>query len=281
MSAAINRSLTTVKTELEFLLESEVISEQLYNHVLSLLPTRYVKGMATRELDANTNINTNTNTTDNGASAEMKSAVPAVESVSVNPSSSSINEKRRPPAPPAASVNEEYVEAIYDFSPQQSDDLPLSTGDKVKIIERMSDAWWKGSCNGRVGVFPSNYVKVYNMESSSSSRQQPPPSYTPPVQQQQQPSAKYYEQQPYQQQQPYYQQLQPPSTVSLSSQQQPQQLQQAYQAPVQQVVQEPQQQGRHHSGASGAFKKFGSQLGNAAIFGAGATIGSDLVNSIF
>jgi len=28
-------------------------------------------------------------------------------------------------------------------------------------------------------------------------------------------------------------------------------------------------------------KKFGKKLGNAAIFGAGATIGSDIVNSIF
>lgn len=28
-------------------------------------------------------------------------------------------------------------------------------------------------------------------------------------------------------------------------------------------------------------KKFGSKLGNAAIFGAGATAGSDLVNSVF
>jgi len=28
-------------------------------------------------------------------------------------------------------------------------------------------------------------------------------------------------------------------------------------------------------------KKFGKKLGNAAIFGAGATMGADLVNSIF
>jgi hypothetical protein len=32
---------------------------------------------------------------------------------------------------------------------------------------------------------------------------------------------------------------------------------------------------------SGAGKKFGKKLGNAAIFGAGATIGSNIVNSIF
>lgn len=55
------------------------------------------------------------------------------------------------------------------------------------------------------------------------------------------------------------------------------------QYPQAQVVQQqpvPQQQGSG-SGGSDALKKFGSKLGNAAIFGAGATIGSDLVNSIF
>jgi hypothetical protein len=39
----------------------------------------------------------------------------------------------------------------------------------------------------------------------------------------------------------------------------------------------------HHHGDKGKEmgKKFGKKLGNAAIFGAGATIGSNIVNSIF
>jgi hypothetical protein len=41
-----------------------------------------------------------------------------------------------------------------------------------------------------------------------------------------------------------------------------------------------QQQQQHHLGNE-QVKKFGSKLGNAAIFGAGATIGSKVVNSIF
>ncbi|KAM9938046.1 hypothetical protein OXX80_002442 [Metschnikowia pulcherrima] len=82
-------------------------------------------------------------------------------------------------------------------------------------------------------------------------------------------------QQGYQPQPSYggYAQFPPPSTSYYGQNQ----------APPQQVQAQPQQQeAPHASGVGGQhFKKFGSKLGNAAIFGAGATIGSDIVNSIF
>ena len=73
-----------------------------------------------------------------------------------------------------------------------------------------------------------------------------------------------------------YAQYPPPSTNYYPPQQyqQPQQPQQSQQV----VEQQPEQQqllGSEH------VKKFGSKLGNAAIFGAGALIGSNIVNSIF
>ncbi|ODQ49569.1 hypothetical protein PICMEDRAFT_18820, partial [Pichia membranifaciens NRRL Y-2026] len=219
MSASINRSLTTIKTELEFLLESEVISETLYDHIIASLPERYVKGMPMKD----------------------------------------------------STTKGEYAEAIYDYAPQQSDDLKLTRGDKITVLEKVSDAWWKGSVHGRSGMFPANYVKLYS-EPSDDSRSAvnvaPPPSYQqsqpfyqqPQQQQMQQP---YFQQQ---MQQPYYQQSQ--SSLNIPGQ-----------IPVGQppMQQQPQQQGQH----SGTFKRFGSKLGDAAIFGAGATIGSDLINSIF
>jgi hypothetical protein len=52
--------------------------------------------------------------------------------------------------------------------------------------------------------------------------------------------------------------------------------------PVQQYGQQQQQQGEEGNSKMGEHgKKFGKKLGNAAIFGAGATIGSNIVNSIF
>lgn len=274
MSASINRSLTTIKTELEFLLESEVISETLYDHIIASLPERYVKGMPKKEYTGSVT-STTTSTPAGDATSRTTHDSPALP-VTQAPSNQSTVSLAPPSGPPPSQSRSsissvspsEYAEAIYDYAPQQSDDLKLSRGDKVAVLEKVSDAWWKGSVNGRTGMFPANYVKLYTSPSddSRSAINVAPPSY-----QQSQP---YYQQPPMQQQyyqqpmqQPYYQQSQ--STLSIPAQ-----------IPVgqQQVVQQQPQQSSHHSGA---FKRFGSKLGDAAIFGAGATIGSDLVNSIF
>ncbi|GAV28295.1 hypothetical protein PMKS-001766 [Pichia membranifaciens] len=251
MSASINRSLTTIKTELEFLLESEVISETLYDHIIASLPERYVKGMPMKEYSGSVTSTTTATPAGNTTSSTTFDPPSIARRTSVSSTSKG-----------------EYAEAIYDYAPQQSDDLRLSRGDKITVLEKVSDAWWKGSVNGRSGMFPANYVKLYSApsdDSRSAVNVAPPPSY-----QQSQPFYQQQQQQPYyqqQMQQPYYQQSQ--STLNI-----PGQIP-VGQPPVQQQPQ--QQQGQH----SGSFKRFGSKLGDAAIFGAGATIGSDLINSIF
>ncbi len=53
----------------------------------------------------------------------------------------------------------QFVFAIYDFESQQADDLPFKAGDKIKIVDSSDRDWWKGELNGRIGLFPSNYVE--------------------------------------------------------------------------------------------------------------------------
>lgn len=216
-SALINRSLTNVRTELEFLRESNVISEQVYNNILDQIPIKY----------------------------------------DPNQSRSSINTP--PPQTTPTNSNKEYVEALYEFKPQQEGDLHIRPGDKIEVLEKPSPEWFKGKCNGNVGMFPSNYVKPAFSNSTSMVKSDPPqysqssqPQYSPPPQQQMQ-----------------YQPPFPPASTGYYQQPAPQ--------PQQVVVQQEQPQ---NTGSS-QLKKFGSKLGNAAIFGAGATLGSDLVNSIF
>lgn len=214
MSASlVNRSLTNLRTELEFLKESNVISDQTYDMINNSLPQKYNPNESKDSL----------------ASGNNKGS--------------------------------EYVEALYRFEAQQEGDLALNPGDKVEVLEKPSHEWFKGRSNGKVGMFPANYVKPVFSGSDSSSRPNvpPPPQYEAQRIQSQQSSSSYQQPLPYP----------PPSTNYY--QQPPQQQQQ------QQQQQQPQQEQHHHN----HLKNFGSKLGNAAIFGAGATMGSDLINSIF
>lgn len=267
MSAAlVNRSLSTLKTELEFLRDSDVISQDFYDKVVSKLPDRYKAGASPITFEEPELIEVTT--------------MSSVTTTATNPSGVS---GEKPPLPQGEPLKKastggdvEIVEAMYDYSPQQPEDLQLHVGDKVKVLEHTSADWWKGAVNGREGMFPSNYVKRVE----AGSRAPPAPSYEQSQQQSQ------YNQQQFNQPQPYntqYAQPQPYNQFAPQQQYynqvQPYQQQMAPQQPQQVVVQGQQQQ--QSTGASGHIKKFGSKLGNAAIFGAGATIGSDIVNSIF
>ncbi|XP_029309765.1 guanine nucleotide exchange factor VAV3-like isoform X2 [Cottoperca gobio] len=49
--------------------------------------------------------------------------------------------------------------ARYDFCSRDTRELSLQQGDIIKIYTKMSNGWWKGEANGRMGWFPSTYVE--------------------------------------------------------------------------------------------------------------------------
>ncbi|KHJ99617.1 SH3 domain protein [Oesophagostomum dentatum] len=69
--------------------------------------------------------------------------------------------KGRPRAPEFDPVSGMSSRAIVKFSydPRLEDELKLTKGDTITVIEKSSDGWWKGESNGRTGWFPSNYVE--------------------------------------------------------------------------------------------------------------------------
>ncbi|ODV97637.1 hypothetical protein PACTADRAFT_47513 [Pachysolen tannophilus NRRL Y-2460] len=246
--ASINRSLATVRTELEFLQDSDVITPKLYEFILKKLPQHYTDGMSPYDLESENSIN-------QGNVSEKLS------SLSVDDEKQDHSSLPPPPAYPPQQQQQQhsqvlgYAEALYDFQKQEPTDLELHKGDKITIYEKPSADWWKGTIGNASGMFPSNYVRVFDgnpqtypyekqsyNNSNTSQPQYPPPQGSP---------SGYYP---------------PPQPIV----QQPPQQQ-----PV--VVQQQAQQSQsNHSG----FKRFGKQLKDAAVFGAGATIGSDIVNSI-
>lgn len=65
-----------------------------------------------------------------------------------------------PPKPVPKPGHVKVVRALYRYSAQQADELSFEEGDNLYIIDIKSDPnWWKASCNGKVGLIPSNYVE--------------------------------------------------------------------------------------------------------------------------
>lgn len=144
-----------------------------------------------------------------------------------------------------------HARALYAYNASDGRDCSFAKDDKIAVHEYMNQDWWMGQNlrTGQEGIFPRNYVFVEAQE------KQPVPQYGYPAQPQ------YAGQHggPPQQQNPYNAHV-PPMAVAEGSG----------------------QQGQEGGGKAGEMgKKFGKKLGNAAIFGAGATIGGNIVNSIF
>ncbi|XP_012882509.1 PREDICTED: SH3 and cysteine-rich domain-containing protein isoform X1 [Dipodomys ordii] len=51
-----------------------------------------------------------------------------------------------------------YV-ALYKFVPQENEDLEMSPGDMITLLEDSNEDWWKGKIQDRIGFFPANFVQ--------------------------------------------------------------------------------------------------------------------------
>ncbi|KAL6257902.1 hypothetical protein P5V15_011501 [Pogonomyrmex californicus] len=59
------------------------------------------------------------------------------------------------PAPPSLPK----VKALYDYEPQDLDELGFKEGDIVEVLKEHEGGWWHGRLKGKTGLFPSNYVE--------------------------------------------------------------------------------------------------------------------------
>ncbi|KPV74154.1 uncharacterized protein RHOBADRAFT_54012 [Rhodotorula graminis WP1] len=80
------------------------------------------------------------------------------------PSSSSARARSPSPAPstarPSASNwGPSFVRGLYDFEGESSDELPFRRGDTIRVLEKVSEEWWRGELRGRTGIFPTNYIE--------------------------------------------------------------------------------------------------------------------------
>nr|XP_058932525.1 CD2-associated protein isoform X2 [Kogia breviceps] len=48
---------------------------------------------------------------------------------------------------------------LFEYIPQNEDELELKVGDTIDISEEVEEGWWSGTLNNKLGLFPSNFVK--------------------------------------------------------------------------------------------------------------------------
>uniref|UniRef100_A0A673BLA8 Osteoclast-stimulating factor 1 n=1 Tax=Sphaeramia orbicularis TaxID=375764 RepID=A0A673BLA8_9TELE len=67
----------------------------------------------------------------------------------------------QPPQPPAAArkPKKRQCKVLFEYQPQNEDELELKVGDILDITEEVEEGWWSGMLNGKSGLFPSNFVK--------------------------------------------------------------------------------------------------------------------------
>lgn len=248
-----NRALRTIQAELEFLRDTSLITPSTLASVLQLLPTP--SGPRTAPPGASPT----------PAPTHAQSSTPAVPHLArhftppMSPPASTatpLHEKAAlgpmpAPAPPAAAPPPSYspmamvrAEALWSFSGSETGDLSFNAGDTIEVVEKVKDDWWRGRVGGgEVGLFPSSYVREIQ---------------TPNL---------------------------PPRGGKAAAES-------GYGRGgnmMTDVAHDSGHNGQAGESANGEKKpmlgkngeKFGKKLGNAAIFGAGATIGGKIVNGIF
>ncbi len=81
-------------------------------------------------------------------------------------------------------LNEKHsmAKVTFDYDAENNDELSLKEGDMVKVLDQEEEGWWKGELNGKIGVFPSNFVELVkgSHPGAASSTPEPQPEPEPP-----------------------------------------------------------------------------------------------------
>jgi len=81
-----------------------------------------------------------------------------------------------PPQPSQPTISHPRARALWAYNEDGSEpnDLTMSVGDTIDIVEEINADWWSGRNRGKRGLFPSNYVQKLPPEAPSQPYQEKP-----------------------------------------------------------------------------------------------------------
>ena len=189
--AQINRSIRTIKAELEFLCDSSEITPQQLSDLLSRIPaqsalhapisvgaippstqnagtnlqpqTSPMNNMGLSHTRTNGNFGGNEKQNTNGYFNQQQQQQQPVQSPSPQPPPAYAAPPPQANWPPLAQAT-----ALYTYTSTDAGDLELQPNDHITVTEYMNAEWWKGrsSRTGQEGIFPRSYVKVIDEKSA-------------------------------------------------------------------------------------------------------------------
>ena len=58
------------------------------------------------------------------------------------------------------------AKVVYEYKAENPDELYLNVGDVIVVLDQNLEdmGWWKGDLNGKIGVFPDNFVELMPSE---------------------------------------------------------------------------------------------------------------------
>lgn len=249
--SATKTSKLTRRQELEALLEKGVLTEDAFDTIQQLLPAEGALSATPAQRAAHA---LPTPATTPSASHH---APPSYSQSTGNSAAPPPLPGRKQP-PPVGKPVVAYCRGLYTYSAQDSRDCSFEKGDRLAVYEKMNADWWLG-VNERTreeGIFPKAYVEEESAAPAAA-------------------NSWGAEKNGYQQQQQYGNAggAYPPPPGQANP----------YNAHAPPMAMANNGEGGEEkpSKMEENGKKFGSKLGNAAIFGAGATLGSKIVGSIF
>jgi hypothetical protein len=233
------------------LAETGAISDEQFDTIMSALPAESSLGGAGGARTAQASGPAPPTAALNSLNLGNSSSPPAYTSAPP-----SLPDRNNPPKPELTRAT-----ALYRYA--EAGDCNFEVGDEIAVYEYMNADWWLGKNlrTGQEGVFPVNYVQAQTHPT-------PPGGHNAQVQ-------NVYGNEKgngYGGGYPPQQQYQAPPAGPSNPYNSP--------VPPMDMANGQPDDNKPNKGAE-AGKKFGKKLGNAAIFGAGASIGSNIVNSIF